>query len=128
MSNALMLVFTGVIAGSTIIYTYFSIKLWRATRASVDVARFTAFMELLYRLYEELEKERAEEKPTVAMHEQFIRTIGEFGFEIFIKDLDIKKTPELVQYLSTFDGLFRAWNINPDSIAWFRALKKKMKL
>ena len=50
MSQALILIFTGVIAASTLVYTFYSIRLWRATRSSADIARFTAFMSLLTQL------------------------------------------------------------------------------
>ncbi|MBA3767017.1 MAG: hypothetical protein H0W99_08525 [Acidobacteria bacterium] len=47
MSEYIAIVFTGMAAVATIVYTFYSIQLWRASRASVEVARLSAFVNLL---------------------------------------------------------------------------------
>ena len=56
MNETLMTVFTAVIAVSTVIYTIVTIKLWKATMSSVDVAKATVLMSYLTTLAQEVEK------------------------------------------------------------------------
>jgi hypothetical protein len=63
LSEAIMIVFTGVIAVSTVIYTIFSAKLWKSTRSSVNIARYTGFLNLMVMLNNSIEEAEKKGSP-----------------------------------------------------------------
>ena len=126
-NDIVMLIFTGVIAVSTVFYTVFSIRLWRATRASVDLARYTSFLNLMTQLTQHTENAKKMGQPEAVFLEQFVSMVGEFGFERFLDELDIKNDPVAREYFGKIGGMLRAINLDPNSVPWFRPILKKLK-
>lgn len=126
MTEFLMIVFTGVIAISTVIYAFYSIRLWRATRASVDIARYTAFLNLMTQLAQHTEDAKRKGLPEAVFLEQFANMLGEFGFQKFLEEIDIEKDPDANQYFGKIEGMLRAYNVDPYSIPWFRPILRKL--
>lgn len=126
-TDIVMLIFTGVIAVSTVFYTVYSIRLWRATRASVDLARYTAFMNLMIQLGQYTEDAKRKGQPEAGLLEQFVIMVGEFGFEQFLVEMDIKNDPVAREYFGKIEGMLRAINLDPNSVPWFRPILKKLK-
>jgi hypothetical protein len=75
MNEYLTTVFAGVIAVATVIYTVMTIRRWRATRSSVDVAKATVLMNYLTTLAQESEKLKA----TQSQAAQLLQQVGSFS-------------------------------------------------
>ena len=121
------LIFTGVIAISTCIYSYYSAKLWKATLASVDIARYTTFMNYMTTLGQQIEQTKVTDPQGAAFLEQFAMLMGEFAIERFLEDVDFKKNAEVRDYFNKIEVMFRARNVDPQSIPWLRVVLKKLK-
>ena len=126
-TSIIMLIFTGVIAVSTVFYTFYSIQLWKATRASVDLARYTGFMNLMIQLSQHTEDAKRKGLPEAVILEQFVNILGEFGFERFLEEVDIRDDPIAREYFGKIEGMLRAINLDPNSVPWFRLILKKLK-
>lgn len=127
MPEIIMIIFTGVIALSTVVYAFYSVRLWRATRASVDLARYTAFLNLMTQLGQYAEDAKRKGLPEAVLLEQFGNMLAEFGFERFLEEIDFKNDTEAHQYFGKIEGMLRAYSIDPYTVAWFRPILKKLK-
>jgi hypothetical protein len=127
MNEGLMTVFTAVIAIATCIYTAITVKLWRATMASVDVAKATVVMNYLATIAQESEKIRETNPQAAAFLQQVAMWVTEAAMERFLADINLSKQPHVREALNRFDGLLRAQNVDPQSIPWFRPIAEKMK-
>ena len=76
LNDILMVGFTAMIAVSTVVYTVVTHRLWKATQASVDVAKATALMAYLSTIANEIETNR-ETNPQSADQRGLI--VGERG-------------------------------------------------
>src|SRR6266487_3654906 len=122
-----MLAFTCVIAVSTAIYTYFALKLWRATRDAADIARYTAFMNFMSHLSHETEKVRQTQPAVANFLDQFAMLMTEAGVSRFLDDIDFQDNPEIRDYFNKIEGMFRSQGVDPYSIPWFRHVLDRMK-
>jgi len=127
MNEGLMIVFTAVIAIATCAYTYFTIKLWKATRASVDVAKATAMLSYLTTIAQESEKVKVSNPQGAVILQQVAMLVTEAAMEQFLADINLSKQPRVRDTLNRLDGLLRAQNIDPKSIPGFRSVVDKMK-
>jgi len=125
-TELVILIFTGVIAALTVAYTIYLAKLWRATIASVDIARYMAFMNLLAQLSNYAEDAKRRGLPEAVFLEQFGTILAEFGFEKFLDEIDLSKNKDALQYFSKIEGMLRVYNIDPSSVSWFRPILKKL--
>ena len=126
MSEIVMIIFTGVIAISTIAYTYFSYRLWKSTRASVDLARYSAFLNLLMQLDSSLKEAKSKNLPESKLLEQMTMMISEFGFDQMLGELNISKDKEAGLYFAKIEGILRGNNIDPQSVPWFRPIARRL--
>lgn len=127
MSEIVMLIFTGVIAVSTVVYTYYSIKLWKATRRSTDIARYTLFINFMLELHKMAEEARLMEKPDAPFLSQFEMVMLEMGADEALRGVKLKKRPDLMALIARIDGMLRANNVDPESIPYLRPLFRKLK-
>jgi hypothetical protein len=107
MNEALMTVFTAAIAVSTVIYTIVTIKLWKATMSSVDVAKATVLMNYLTTLAQEVEKVRITNPQAAILLQQVAMLITEAAMERFLEDVNLTKQPHMRDSLNKLDGLLR---------------------
>lgn len=119
------LLLTGVIAASTVVYTIYSIRLWKATRLSADISRYTLFMGFIMELDRQVRLAKLQHKPDAAALEQFERMLIEHGFKALLGNINLKKNPELAQYLAQFDGMLRTSNLADAS--WLRQVIQNSK-
>lgn len=124
MSEVLMLIFTGVIAVSTVVYSVFSIRLWKATRSSVDMARYTAFMNLMVQLDAYVKEAKLHGRPEAVLYEQLGSMLVELGIDRFLKDVDLKNDKDAIEYFAKIEGMLRGHNIDPNNVPWFRKILK----
>ena len=122
-----MTVFTAVIAVSTVIYTIVTIKLWKATMSSVDVAKATVLMSYLTTLAQEVEKIKIDNPQAALLLQQVAMLVTEAAMERFVEDVNLSKQPRVRDSLNKLDGLLRAQGIDPQAIPWFRPIAEKMK-
>jgi len=127
MNETLMTVFTAVIAVSTVIYTIVTIKLWKATMSSVDVAKATVLMSYLTTLAQEVEKIKIDNPQAALLLQQVAMLVTEAAMERFVEDVNLSKQPRVRDSLNKLDGLLRAQGIDPQTIPWFRPIAEKMK-
>ena len=88
------LVLTAIVTISTIIYTFYSIQLWRTTRAAAEIARQAAFGNLWAELNRYLEILRQQGAPETA----FLQKLSNLLLEIHdhqAGELPFSKRPRL---------------------------------
>ncbi|MBZ5594339.1 MAG: hypothetical protein LAP39_19020 [Acidobacteriia bacterium] len=127
MNEVLMTVFTAVIAVSTIIYTIFTFRLWKATQGSVDVAKATVLMSYLSTLAQEIEKTKATNPQAAMLLQQVAMLVTEASMESFLEDINMSKQPRVRDAMNKLDGLLRANGVDPHNVPWFRPVAEKMK-
>ena len=78
MNAIISLILTTAVSISTIIYTFYSIQLWRTTRAAVEISRQAALSNLWAELNRYLEILRPQNAPEVAFLEKLSNLFLEF--------------------------------------------------
>lgn len=76
--KAIPLILTAVVTISTIIYTFYSIQLWRASRAAAEISRQAAFSNLWAELNRYLEILRQQNAPEVPFLQELSNLLLEF--------------------------------------------------
>jgi hypothetical protein len=111
-----MLVFTGFIAASTVVYTIVTIRLWRTTRHSVDIARYNAFMAYMTTLGTQIDKAQASDPGAAKLLEALSGVMADVGIGRFLKDIDFAKDEEARQHFQRIAAVLRAHGIDPASV------------
>jgi hypothetical protein len=127
MNEIVMLIFTGVIAVATVVYTYYSIKLWKATRRSTDISRYTLFINFMWQFHLYVEEVKQLQRPDATFLERFENAVLEHGLEDMMRDVNIKKLRTFAEFIARFDGMLRANGVDPESIPWLRPILRKLK-
>jgi len=83
MNATIALILTMAVTISTIIYTFYSIQLWRTTRAATEISRQAAFSNLWAELNRYIELLRRENAPEVA----FLQKLSDLLLEFIITSL-----------------------------------------
>src|SRR5262249_31904768 len=83
MNTYIPLVLTAIVTVSTIIYTFYSIQLWRTTRAATEISRQAAFSNLWAELNRYIELLRRENAPEVA----FLQKLSDLLLEFIVRNL-----------------------------------------
>jgi uncharacterized protein YqfA (UPF0365 family) len=78
MNTYIPIVLTAIVTISTIVYTFYSIQLWRTTRVAVEISRQAAFSNLWAELNRYLEILRQQNAPETAFLEKFSNLLLEF--------------------------------------------------
>ena len=78
MNTSVALILTAIVTISTIIYTYYSIQLWRTTRAAAEISRQAAFGNLWAELNRYLEMLREQGAPETAFLQKLSNLLLEF--------------------------------------------------
>ena len=125
MSDYMALIFTGVIAIATIIYTFYSIQLWRATRASAEIARQTAFVNMWAQLNNYAQMARQQGLPEADFLRQFGDILAEFIIRSLMEDLNKRKNENVREFYRQIDEMIASQDIDPKTIRWFGPLIKK---
>jgi hypothetical protein len=103
MNASIALILTTAVTVSTIIYTFYSIQLWRTTRAATEISRQAALSNLWTELNRYIELLRRENAPEVA----FLQKLSDLLLEFMLRNLfayatskDNKGAAELRQRIS----------------------------
>jgi hypothetical protein len=127
MSEVLTVVFTAIIAIATCVYTYFTIRLWRATKASVDVTKATVLISYLTTMAQEIDKRSITNPQEAALLQNVTMLLAQVSMGRLLEDVKMSKEPELRDTLNKLHGLMQAQGVDPQNIPWFRPVIDKMK-
>ena len=83
MNATIALILTTAVTISTIIYTFYSIQLWRTTRAATEISRQAALSNLWAELNRYMELLRREDAPEVA----FLQKLSDLLLEFMLRNL-----------------------------------------
>ena len=83
MNASIALILTTAVTISTIIYTFYSIQLWRTTRAATEISRQAALSNLWAELNRYMELLRRENAPEVA----FLQKLSDLLLEFIVRNL-----------------------------------------
>jgi len=83
MNATIALILTTAVTISTIIYTFYSIQLWRTTRAATEISRQAAFSNLWAELNRYIELLRRENAPEAA----FLQKLSDLLLEFIVRNL-----------------------------------------
>lgn len=98
MNTYIALILTAIVTISTIIYTYYSIQLWRTTRAAAQISRQAALGNLWAELNRYLEMLREQGAPETA----FLQKLSNLLLEFMIISLVTSYTSEEDQNFEEF--------------------------
>jgi hypothetical protein len=78
MNTYIPLILTAIVTISTIVYTFYSIQLWRTSRAAAEISRQAAFGNLWAELNRYLENLRQQNAPETAFLQRFSDLLLEY--------------------------------------------------
>ena len=120
MSEYITIAFTGMAAVATIVYTFYSIQLWRASRASVEIARLTAFVNLWTQLNRYSEVAIEKNLPEADFLIKFRGLLSEFIIGSLMRDLDRDKDEYVREFYRRVEEMINDPNINTEGIGWLK--------
>ena len=98
MNTYIPIVLTAIVAVSTIVYTFYSIQLWRTTRLAAEISRQAAFSNLFAELNRYLEILRQENAPETAFLERFSNLLLEFMISSLMTHAVAKDDPDFEDF------------------------------
>jgi hypothetical protein len=124
MNANIPLILTAVVTISTIIYTFYSIQLWRATRAAAEISRQAAFSNLWAELNRYLEILRQQNAPETPFLEELSNLLLEFMIGSLINNALDKKDEQMEAFRSKVAALIRKHETHALKIPWVMSLAK----
>jgi hypothetical protein len=112
MNANIPLILTAVVTISTIIYTFYSIQLWRATRAAAEISRQAAFSNLWAELNRYLEILRQQNAPETPFLQELSNLLLEFMIGSLINNALDKKDEQMEAFRSKIAALIRKHDEN----------------
>ncbi len=120
MSEYITIAFTGMAAIATIVYAFYSIQLWRASRASVEIARLTAFANLLTQVNKYSEVAKEQNLPEAEFLIKFRGLLSEYIIGSLMRDLDRDKDEYVSEFYRRVEEMINDENINTEGIGWLK--------
>jgi hypothetical protein len=122
MNADIPLILTTVISISTIIYTFYSIQLWRATRAAAEISRQAAFSNLWAELNRYLEILREQDAPEVEFLQKLSNLLLEFMIGSLITHTLEKNDLQMEAFRRKVAALLAENETNASKIPWIATL------
>ena len=113
MNTYIPLILTAIVTISTIIYTIFSIQLWRTTRAAAEISRQAAFGNLWAELNRYLEILRQQDAPETA----FLQKVSDLLLEFMIANLVTHATEKNDKDFEEFRRKLLAASLEHETVA-----------
>jgi hypothetical protein len=113
MNTYIPLILTAIVTISTIIYTIFSIQLWRTSRAAAEISRQAAFGNLWAELNRYLEILRQQEAPETA----FLQKVSDLLLEFMIANLVTHATEKNDKDFEEFRRKLLAASLEHETVA-----------
>jgi hypothetical protein len=120
--NTIPLILTAVVTISTLVYTFYSIQLWRATRAAAEISRQAAFSNLWAELNRYLEILRQQNAPEVPFLQELSNLLLEFMIVSLITHALDKKDKHIEAFRSKVAALIVQHERDASKIPWVTAL------
>jgi hypothetical protein len=118
MNAIISLILTTAVSISTIIYTFYSIQLWRTTQGAAEISRQAALSNLWAELNRYLEILRQQNAPEVA----FLQKLSDLFLEIMITNLIAHATKKNDQSTAEFrrriSALVVAYEVDASKFPW----------
>jgi hypothetical protein len=122
MNTYIPLVLTAVVTVSTIIYTFYSIQLWRTTRAAAEISRQAAFSNLWAELNRYLEILRQQNAPETAFLEKFSNLLLEFMISGLMTHDVAKDDPDFEDFRRRVSKLIAENEADVSKVPWIHRL------
>ena len=116
------LVLTAIVTVSTIIYTFYSIQLWRTTRAAAEISRQAAFGNLWAELNRYLEILRQQNAPETAFLEKFSNLMLEFMISALMTHAAAKDDPDFEDFRRRVSKLIAENEADVSRVPWIQRL------
>jgi len=107
-------------AVATIVTAFYSIQLWRANRASVEVARLSAFVSLLTQVNRYSEVAREQNLPEAEFLIKFRGLLAEYIIGSLMRDIDRDKDENVREFYSRVEEMINDQNIHTEGIGWLK--------
>jgi hypothetical protein len=124
MNANIPLILTAVVTISTIIYTFYSIQLWRATRAAAEISRQAAFSNLWAELNRYLEIMRQQNAPETPFLQELSNLLLEFMIGSLINNALDKKDEQMEAFRCKVAALIGKHETHALNIPWVTSMAK----
>jgi hypothetical protein len=122
MNTYIPLILTTAVTISTMIYTVYSIQLWRTTQAAAEISRQAALANLWSELNRYLENLRQQDAPETA----FIQKLSDLFLEFMIANLLTnaleKKDPNFEEFRQKISALLSENEAHASKIPWVASI------
>jgi hypothetical protein len=125
MSDLPSIILTAVIALTTIVYTFYSIQLWKTTRQSAEIARQAALGNLWTELNRYVEICTQEGRPEAPFLRDFSSILAEFMIANLLKDLKAKDDPNMKEFSRKIEEMIATHDFDASTISWFAPLNER---
>jgi hypothetical protein len=122
MNTYIPMVLTAIVTVSTIVYTFYSIQLWRTTRLAAEISRQAAFSNLWAELNRYLEILREEKAPETAFLEKFSNLLLEFMIGSLMTHAVAKDDPDFEEFRRRVSTLAAENQANISRVPWIERL------
>jgi len=122
MNTYIPLVLTAIVTVSTIIYTFYSIQLWRTTRAAAEISRQAAFSNLWAELNRYLEILRQQNAPETAFLQKFSNLLLEFMISGLMTRAVAKDDPDFEDFRRRVSKLVAENEADASKVPWIERL------
>jgi len=120
--NAIPLILTAVVTVSTLVYTFYSIQLWRASRVAAEISRQAAFSNLWAELNRYLEILREQNAPEVPFLQELSNLLSEFMIATLITHALDKKDEHMEAFRHKVAALIAQHETDASKFPWMSAL------
>jgi hypothetical protein len=124
MNTSIPLILTTIVTLSTIIYTIYSVQLWRTTRAASEISRQAALSNLWSELNRYLEILRHQEAPETAFLESVSNLILEYIIANLLTHGIAKKDPNFEEFHDKVLALISENEADASKFPWLARLAK----
>ena len=123
MSNTYIpMVLTAIVTVSTIVYTFYSIQLWRTTRMAAEISRQAAFGNLWAELNRYLEILRQQNAPETAFLQKFSNLMLEYMIGILMTHAAAKGDPDMEDFRRRVLTLIAENEANASRAPWIERM------
>ena len=120
--NAISLILTTAVSISTIIYTFYSIQLWRTTQGAAEISRQAALSNLWAELNRYLEILRQQNAPEVAFLQKLSDLFLEFMIGNLIAHAAKKNDQSIAEFRRRISELVAEYEADASKFPWITKL------
>jgi len=114
-SEILMILFTAVIAVSTVFYTIYSHKLWKETYSNTLISKFTLLMNYINMVDEKIKDIKDENEKKFL--EEYKLLFTELSMKTLFKEVSLKNSSEYNNFIKKIFLILTKYNIKQEEIS-----------